>query len=121
MAAPLSGSPPYFLDEPPRAVLQFNGSGPNTARQGSSHPHQFVAVPGCNEFIVPDLGADRAWRLAYDDRQGVFSLRGSVTYPAGSGPRHAVFHSPSFPVTASLYPSAALMTYLWWLCVHTHR
>ena len=97
MAAPLSGSPPYFLDAPPHAVLQLNGSGPNTARQGSSHPHQFVAVPGRNEVLAPDLGADRTWRFAYDDRQGVLSLRGSVTYPAGSGPRHAVFHGLSFP------------------------
>jgi len=119
MAAPLSDSPPYFLDGPPRAVLQLNGSGPNTARQGSPHPHQVVAVPGRNEILVPDLGADRTWRLAYDDRQGLLSPRGSVTYPPGSGPRHAVFHSPSFPVTTPLYPSAALITYLRCLCVHT--
>jgi len=96
MAAPLSGSPPYFLDEPPRAVLQLNGSGPNVDRQGSSHPHHVVAVPGRNEILVPDLGSDRTWRFAYDDQRGVLSLRGSVTYPPGSGPRHAVFHSPSF-------------------------
>ena len=121
MAAPLSDSPPYFLDEPRRAVLQLNGSGPNAARQGSPHPHQVAAVPGRNEVLVPDLGADRTWRLAYDDRQGVLSLQGSVTYPPGSGPRHAVFHSSFFSVTTSLYPSAALITYLWCLCVRTHR
>ena len=80
-------------------MLQLNGSGPNTARQESSHPHQVVAVPGRNEILVPDLGADRTWRLAYDGQQGVLSLQGSVTYPPGSGPRHAVFHSPSFSLT----------------------
>ena len=123
MAAPLSSSPPYFLDEPPHAVLQLNGSGPNTARQESSHPHQVVAVPGRNEILVPDLGADRTWRLAYDGQQGALSLQGSVTYPPGSGPRHTVFHSPSFSLTTSLHPSAALIAYLWCLCIrtHTHR
>jgi len=121
MAAPLSGSPPYFLDEPPRAVLQLNGSGPNVARQGSSHPNQVVAVPGRNEILVPDLGSDQTWRCAYDNQQGVLSLRGSVTYPPGSGPRHAVFHSPSFSFTTSLHPFTALIAYLWCSCIHTYR
>ena len=97
LAAPLSGSPPYFLDEddsfvPPRTVLQLNGSGPNAARQQSSHPHQVVALPGRAEMLIPDLGADRAWRVMYDDRQGTLSVLGEVTYPPGSGPRHIVFH-----------------------------
>jgi len=102
MAAPISALPPYLLGDdvpytPPRAVLQLNGSGPNHDRQESSHPHQVVTIPGRNEILIPDLGADRTWRLAYDDRRGVLSVQGSVTYPPGSGPRHAVFHGSSFP------------------------
>ena len=100
MASPLSGSPPFFPDSPPRAVLQFNGSGPNTDRQQSSHPHDVVAIPGRSEIVVPDLGADRAWRVVYDEEQGALSLQGEVTYPPGTGPRHAVFHGPSTCVAA---------------------
>jgi 6-phosphogluconolactonase (cycloisomerase 2 family) len=95
MAAPLSASPPYFLNSPPRAVLHFNGSGPNVGRQQSSHPHDVVAIPGRNEIVVPDLGADRAWRLAYGDERGTLAVQGEVTYPPGTGPRHAVFHGLS--------------------------
>jgi Lactonase, 7-bladed beta-propeller len=95
MAAPLSASPPFFLDAPPRAVLQLNGSGPNTDRQQSSHPHDVVTVPGRTEILVPDLGADRTWRLTYDEAGSALSVQGSVEYPAGSGPRHAVFQGQS--------------------------
>jgi len=104
MAAPLSGSPPYFLDELPRAVLQLNGSGPNASHQGGSHRRQAVAIPGCNKILVPDLGSDQTWRSTYDNRQGVLSLQGSLLYSPGSGPRHAVFHSPSFSLSTSLCP-----------------
>lgn len=112
MAAPISAFPPYLLEgdgpnAPPRAVLQLNGSGPNPDRQESSHPHQVVAIPGRNEILVPDLGADRTWRLAYDDRGGVLSVQGSVTYPPGSGPRHVVFHGSSSSLLASPHPSTA--------------
>ena len=112
MATPISALPPYFLEvddpyAPPRAVLQFNGSGPNLDRQESSHPHQVVVIPGRNEILVPDLGADRAWRLAYDDRRGVLSVQGSVTYPPGSGPRHAVFHGSSSSLPSSPHSSTA--------------
>lgn len=95
MAAPLSSSPPFFLDAPPRAVLQLNGSGPNTDRQQSSHPHDVVTVPGRTEILVPDLGADRTWRLAYDEEGSALSVQGSVEYPSGSGPRHAVVQGQS--------------------------
>jgi len=104
MASPLSASPPYFLDSPPRAVLHFNGSGSNTDRQQSSHSHDIVAIPERTELVVPDLGADRAWRLAYDNERGALSVQGEVTYPPGTGPRHAVFHSPSaFPAAEIVY------------------
>jgi 6-phosphogluconolactonase (cycloisomerase 2 family) len=93
MAAPLSGSPPYFLDKPSRAVLQLEGSGPNNNSQQSSHPHHVVAIPRRTELVVPDLGADRASRLAYDEERSKLSVQGEVTYPPGSGPWHAVFHS----------------------------
>jgi 6-phosphogluconolactonase (cycloisomerase 2 family) len=95
--APLSASPPYFLDAPPRAELQFNGSGPNPNRQERSHPHEVVAIPGRIEILVPDLGADRTWRVAYDGRRGALSVLGEVMYAPGTGPRHVVFHGPYSP------------------------
>jgi len=107
-------SPPYFLnashgndhdherqsDVPQGTALQLSGSGPNVGRQQSSHPHQVVAVPGRNELLVPDLGADKTWRIIYDDgdddrRGGTLSMQGEVAYAPGSGPRHVVFYGPS--------------------------
>src|SRR5260221_9963234 len=121
MAVRLSDSLRSRRDEPRRAVLQLNGSGTNAARQESSHPHHVVAVPGRNEILVPDLGSDRTWRFAYDNQRGVLSLCGSVTYPPGSRPRHAVFHSPSFSLTTSLHPFIGFIAYLLCSCIHTHR
>jgi len=123
--APISTLPPYFLGDdvpyaPPRTELQLNGSGPNYDCQESSHPHQVVTISGRNEILIPDLGADRTWRLGYDDRQGVLSVQGSVTYPPGSGPRHTVFHGSSFPLSASPHSSHSLDRVLMMvLCIHT--
>jgi len=116
LATPLSGSPPYFPDDvdpfaPPRTVLQLNGSGPNAARQKSSHPHQVVALPGRAEMLIPDLGADRTWRVTYDDRLGTLSVLGEVTYAPGSGPRHVVFHGLCpFPPGSRTYGA--------YVCIH---
>ncbi|KAG8938134.1 hypothetical protein FRC03_007625, partial [Tulasnella sp. 419] len=67
-------------------VNQFYGSGPNQSRQTSPHPHQ--AIQYNNEILVPDLGADKVWRLTKSGSS--WSIGGSVQQPAGSGPRHAV-------------------------------
>jgi len=66
----------------PVSTVVFQGQGPNADRQDSSHPHEVVEVG--NELFVPDLGADKIWRISKDDWQ----TRGFIQQPLGSGPRH---------------------------------
>ncbi|KAI0343791.1 putative isomerase YbhE [Trametopsis cervina] len=51
-----------------------------------SHPH--MAVQYNNEVFVPDLGADRIWRLVENGSPGKWAIQGFITQPTGSGPRH---------------------------------
>ncbi|PVG00800.1 3-carboxy-cis,cis-mucoante lactonizing enzyme [Serendipita vermifera] len=66
-------------------TLQFTGSGP-LPNQRSAHAHQSVAYN--NEILVPDLGSDLVRRLTKSG--STWSQAGSVSFPAGSGPRHVV-------------------------------
>ncbi|CAE6439805.1 unnamed protein product [Rhizoctonia solani] len=71
----------------PYPAIAFNGTGPNTDRQESSHPHQVVAYG--NEYLIPDLGADKVWRLTKSS-SGALQNSGYIQQPLGSGPRHIV-------------------------------
>ena len=53
-----------------------------------SHPH--MAVQNGDEVLVPDLGADKIWRLiqASNDTPGSWVIQGLIEQPEGSGPRH---------------------------------
>ncbi|KAK0444261.1 putative isomerase YbhE [Desarmillaria tabescens] len=53
---------------------------------GVSHPH--MALEYGNEVLVPDLGGDTVWRLKENGSPGNWNISGSITQPAGSGPRH---------------------------------
>lgn len=77
--------------------LKFEGSGPVSSRQESSHIHQLKTLPGRPEYILAsDLGADviRLIKVSCD-------LAGSsdielchvcdIPCPPGSGPRHMEF------------------------------
>ncbi len=90
----MSASPPYFSEHPESSLLQLKGTGPNPERQESSHPHHVVSIPGRTEFLIPDLGADRTWRVVRDPA-GELTVKGEVVYPPGNGPRHVVFHGSS--------------------------
>lgn len=68
--------------------VQFNGTGPNADRQEASHPHEVYAYE--NELLIPDLGADKTWRLTKG--AAGWDLKDSIDYPAGSGPRHVLIH-----------------------------
>ncbi|KAM5537091.1 hypothetical protein V8D89_009237 [Ganoderma adspersum] len=59
---------------------------PVTFNAPVSHPH--MALEHGNEVFVPDLGADKVWRLVEDGAPGVFKVQGQIDQPAGSGPRH---------------------------------
>ncbi|EJD08471.1 putative isomerase YbhE [Fomitiporia mediterranea MF3/22] len=53
-----------------------------------SHPH--MAVEHGDEVLVPDLGADKIWRLVKQspDTPGQWKIQGLIEQPSGSGPRH---------------------------------
>jgi len=97
---PLFTSSPYLL-EPKQDPISFEGSGPNKNRQEASHPHQIIFHR--DELLVPDLGADKTWRLKEED--GRWNVVGSLDHGTGKGPRHAVIHSTLPSVDEIIVPS----------------
>ncbi|MET4157448.1 beta-propeller fold lactonase family protein [Agromyces sp. PvR057] len=72
---------------------EFSGTGPDTSRQESSHPHQVVLDEARARLLVPDLGSDRIRIVGLDGLPG--ALHGADETPdivmhAGAGPRHLV-------------------------------
>lgn len=55
------------------------------------------------ELLVPDLGADKVWRLTKAN-DGSWQSIGHIEYEAGSGPRHVAFHGEKrmIPFTAEV-------------------
>ena len=78
------------------AQLSFEGRGPVTGRQESSHIHQVKEVPGHKGYILAsDLGADviRLIKADAKDEAPYLELEhiSDIPCPAGSGPRHMEF------------------------------
>lgn len=72
--------------------LVFEGSGPVTRRQASSHVHQVRTLPGNKEYVLAsDLGADKIHILKYIADAEPFIHAGDIPCPSGSGPRHMEF------------------------------
>ena len=86
---------------------QFEGSGPNKARQESPHAHSIYShfyelgsngnVNGgggrmflANLIFACDLGTDKVWLFLLDGK-GTLTAHGFATVPPGSGPRHLAF------------------------------
>lgn len=71
-------------------------SGVHPERQQSAHVHSAVPSPDGKRLLVSDLGADRVFVYRYDPRNDERPLQpdepASIELPAGSGPRHLVFH-----------------------------
>ncbi|EIW80175.1 3-carboxy-cis,cis-mucoante lactonizing enzyme [Coniophora puteana RWD-64-598 SS2] len=87
---PISTSRPYlFPDGAYQLDMPFYAPGPNRIRQAGSHAHQIVPSSDRAELLVPDLGADRTWRLGKKDGRWAV-LEESIKYEPGSGPRHVV-------------------------------
>ena len=83
------------------ASLKFEGRGPVTGRQESSHIHQLKVFPGqeSNWILASDLGAD-VIRLIKSETTGADSGAKlalahvqDIPCPAGSGPRHMEFNN----------------------------
>lgn len=78
----LSGS---LVKLPDRAAL-YSGSGPDKARQQSSHPHGLSLSPEGDILAAADLGTDRVYLHRPD-----LSLIGTLSLAPGSGPRQLRF------------------------------
>ncbi|KAI0330347.1 putative isomerase YbhE [Cubamyces sp. BRFM 1775] len=53
-----------------------------------SNPH--MVLEHGSEVYIPDLGADKIWRLAENGAPGNWTVHGQIDQPTGSGPRHIV-------------------------------
>lgn len=81
---------------------EFAGTGPDRARQESSHPHQAVLDSARDRLLVPDLGADRVRVVglaALPESLG-HDPAADIVIHAGAGPRHLVV-SGDLAVTAN--------------------
>ncbi|KAI0360679.1 putative isomerase YbhE [Trametes cingulata] len=71
----------------PNNPLEFTSNHPLiTFNAPVSHPH--MALEHGSEVFVPDLGADKIWRLVENGSPGNFRVQGQIDQPKGSGPRH---------------------------------
>jgi 6-phosphogluconolactonase len=76
-----------------KTCQQHSGSSVHPERQSSPHPHAVVLDPDARFAFAPDLGTDCIHTYAYDRKLGALLRVARVTrLPAGSGPRHMVFH-----------------------------
>lgn len=64
--------------------------GPHRQQQPSSYPHQVLADPSRQVFIVPDKGLDRVFVVGLDGG-GQLSILSETATREGSGPRHGDF------------------------------
>ena len=74
--------------------MRYQGEGPNSSRQQSAHAHQVLVSSNARWLYVCDLGSDCIWRheLEHDSGAGKLGPASKITTPAGTGPRHMVFH-----------------------------
>jgi 6-phosphogluconolactonase len=89
--------------------IVHTGSGPSAARQERSHAHCVRWTPDQKYIAVVDLGIDSVRLYSAAD----LSLASETKLPAGSGPRHIVFH-PTKPVAyvmAELQPGVTTLAY----------
>jgi 6-phosphogluconolactonase len=85
------------------------GHGPNAQRQERSHAHCVRWTPDQRYLTVVDLGIDSVRLYRATD----FTLASETKLPAGSGPRHIVFHphKPLAYVMAELQPGVTTLAY----------
>jgi hypothetical protein len=89
--------PARFLRDSP--VVDFPvGDGP-------SNPHQSLEFNG--EIFVPDLGADKIWRIVNDGAPGKFKVQGQIDIAPGNGPRHVAVRG-TWPFSDGLTPYLTL-------------
>ncbi len=73
-------------------IVQHSGSGPDASRQEGPHTHSIVIDPNNRYAIVADLGIDKIVSYRLDVADGKLVRSSECPLPAGTGPRHFVFH-----------------------------
>lgn len=76
------------------AFVQFEGTGPDKARQEKPHGHG-IYTDASNQFVYAcDLGTDNVWTFLFDAAKGTLKPAepASAKVPAGAGPRHLAIH-----------------------------
>ncbi|MDX3901095.1 MAG: lactonase family protein [Sphingobium sp.] len=97
--------------EPP-ALLQNRGAGPVEDRQDGPHAHCACFGPDRRWLFQVDLGTDEILTYAIDAATGSLGERRvAFRAPAGSGPRHLVFH-PVLPLALLVSELASTLTVL---------
>ncbi len=76
--------------------IQFTGAGPDKERQEKAHIHSAFFSNDFKNVLVQDLGTDKIFNYAFDNKKGILKQVQELSLSAGSGPRHVVFH-PTLP------------------------
>ncbi|KAF2196587.1 putative isomerase YbhE [Delitschia confertaspora ATCC 74209] len=71
--------------------------------QDKSHVHQAIIDPSKKFLLFPDLGADLVRIYSFDKATSLLKEESPIKSDLASGPRHAVFWSPSTRAGAPLY------------------
>ena len=76
-----------------KQVIQHYGSSLNKQRQESAHAHMVYFSPDMKYVLANDLGTDQLYVYKYDanSKDKVLTIKDSVSFKPGSGPRHLIF------------------------------
>jgi len=97
-----------------QSVQQQYGTGPHP-RQAAPHAHGVAVDPTQRFLVANDFGADRlfVYRIDADSGQLVPASTPYTSLPAGSGPRHSVFHPNGRFMFVVSELTATLSSYRW--------
>lgn len=111
-----SGSVALFRLDPrtgligdPSALIENSGHGPVADRQDGPHAHCAVFSPDGKWLYQTDLGTDEILAYPIDAERGAGERRVAFAAPAGSGPRHLLFH-PHRPLAILVSELASTLT-----------
>ncbi len=75
-------------------LVKHQGASVDASRQKEAHAHSVIFDPSGRFALAADLGIDRVVVYRFDRENGrlIANQPGWIDVPAGSGPRHMVFH-----------------------------
>lgn len=87
------------------------GHGPDAERQDGPHAHCAIFSPDGKWLYQTDLGTDQILAFPFESAHGASAPQIAYAAPAGSGPRHLVFH-PHRPLAFLISELASSLTVL---------